>query len=436
MRVGRELSVLSRMGGQTRCLFVFSILSVIIQPTLAFSPLSPSFARPAAASYPNSVHALGARAKILRAGSGPTRHKFRFDASDAFIARPAAAQEEGAFDAATLLDDERVEKLFAWLCRAFAGDARYGNLMLAFGAVFGAEAEDTSFGDALAELKRNPGIGEALDALVQEALAKLPKEEDVPLGAPHSLRDREQGCLGAMGAGQWTGQWRTRPHALLDVREFKSVDGWAQGLPRGARRTLAKANSQSFSVTSRPIRGDTPAPHSSLAHFRCVLQHEVRLLAQSRDDFFVALQHAIGRYQNCIAQGGEIREYRDADGRVLAFAQEVTKGKVMRGQWFYSTDAGAKSFVWFHSVQELVRRAIEDEGVDFADLGPSGTDAFSELKQKYGFKSVADWHKVADYRGPFRYEFGTGGSWAELDPPDYLFEPNMLERLLRKDSRA
>ena len=31
---------------------------------------------------------------------------------------------------------------------------------------------------------------------------------------------------------------------------------------------------------------------------------------------------------------------------------------------------------------------------DFADLGPSGSDAFSELKAKYGFASVADWHTV------------------------------------------
>ncbi len=239
-----------------------------------------------------------------------------------------------------------------------------------------------------------------------------------------------------MGAGQWTGQWRTRPHALLDVRELGSVEEWAKGLPRGCRRTLAKANAQGFRVVSKPIYGDKPAPHSSLAHFRCVMEHEVRLLATSPDSFFEALQHGIGRYQNCIAQGGEIREYRDAEGRVIAFAQEVTKGRVMRGQWFYATDAGANSFVWFHSVQELVRRAIEDEQVHYADLGPSGSDAFSELKMRYGFRSVADWHMVADYRGPFRYQFGSGESWAELDPPDYLFEPNLLERMLRGKGRA
>ena len=40
----------------------------------------------------------------------------------------------------------------------------------------------------------------------------------------------------------------------------------------------------------------------------------------------------------CTSQAGEIREYRDARGKVLAFAHEATKGRVMRGQWFYSTD--------------------------------------------------------------------------------------------------
>jgi len=134
-----------------------------------------------------------------------------------------------------------------------------------------------------------------------------------------------------MGAAQWLGQWRTRPHALLDLRPFKAAaaatadnaattatpeavketlidnnavkegtgsaadantksaaeaskkkkaaaaaatptdpfEAWKKSLPRGAKRTLAKADAQDFSVTARPIRGSQPAPHSSLAHFRC-----------------------------------------------------------------------------------------------------------------------------------------------------------------------
>jgi hypothetical protein len=101
---------------------------------------------------------------------------------------------------------------------------------------------------------------------------------------------------------------------------------------------------------------------------------------------------------------GEIREYR-LDGKVIAFAHEVRKGSTIRGQWFYGTDLASTSYVWFHSVRDLVKRAIAEEGVDVVDLGPSGSDAFSELKQRYGFISVDDWPAVADYMGPFwRYD--------------------------------
>lgn len=313
-------------------------------------------------------------------------------------------QEQSVFLSATI-DDDRVDRLFAWISRAFAGDRRYNNLMLAFAAIF-ADSPPPQYA-----------------SLADEALLLLPPENKT-VGEPVSLREREKGSLGAMGAGQWTGQWRTRPHALLDVRGMSSVDDWVATLPRGVRRTLAKAEQQGFRVEARTILGGEPAPHSTLAHFRCVVEHELRLLAETPDDFFDALAQAIGRYQNCVLQAGEIRSYVDEEGRVIAFAQEATKGRVIRGQWFYATDDAASRYVWFHSVRSLVRRAIADEDVDFADLGPSGTDAFSKLKERYGFASVADWHTVADYRGPFRYgERGTGESWSELDPPDWLFEP-------------
>ena len=50
-----------------------------------------------------------------------------------------------------------------------------------------------------------------------------------------------------------------------------------------------------------------------------------------------------------------------------------------------------------------MRRAIETDGIEIVDLGPSGSDAFSALKAKYGFVSVEDWTSVADYTGPFWY---------------------------------
>jgi len=283
------------------------------------------------------------------------------------------------------MTDESVTKLFAWVSRAFAGDEEYGNIMLALLATYG-----------------NLPPGNEIMKLLDDAMAKAPLEE-TNVGQPFNRYEREDASLGAMGWAQISGRWRTRPHALLDVRNITHVDEWVSSLPRGVRRTLKKANNQNFTVTVKPIRPNEPAPHSSLAHFRCVVDHEVRIYGGSAQGFFDGIQEAIGRYMGTTRMTGTIREYRNEEGRVIAFAHEVRKGRTIRGQWFYSTSAAAKSYVWFHSVYDLVERAIEYDDVDVVDLGPSGSDAFSELKSRYGFKSVEDWPAVADYLGDFWY---------------------------------
>merc|ERR1719491_917693 len=288
------------------------------------------------------------------------------------------------------LTDARVRSLFAWVSRAFAGDDEYNNLMLAMAAIFGTNLPPNSSPIQMAN----------------QADDLLPTMEETPTGDPLPLSIRERSSLGAMGAAQWMGQFKTRPHSLLDVSNITSVDEWVKTLPRGCRRTLKKANAQNFTVTTRPIRDREPAPHSSLPHFRCVVEHEVRLITRFDDDtegFLQALSMSVGRYAETTNMAGEIQEYRNAEGRIIAFAHEIRKGRAIRGQWFYGSDEAAKSYVWFHSVQEMVRRAIEAEGVDVADLGPSGGDKFTELKAKYGFEAVDDWPAVADYTGPFFY---------------------------------
>ena len=285
------------------------------------------------------------------------------------------------------LDDEKVKTLFAWISRAFDGDERYNNLMLAIAAVFGNLPDDSK----PVEMSR-------------EALKLFPADEEALTGEPFSLYERESASLGAMGAAQWTGQWKTRPHALLSLHNLTTVEDWEKTLPRGCRRTLKRSlqENQNFTVTARPIRNDQPAPHSSLAHFRCVFEHEVRLLTYSADSFFDALAHAVSRYMGTTRMAGVIREYRCTEtGRVLAFAHEVQKGQTVRGQWFYATDEASKRYIWFHSVRSLVERAIASDVVETVDLGPSGSDDFSQLKARYGFVSVDDWPAVADYRGPF-----------------------------------
>mmetsp|Transcript_13713 Transcript_13713/g.27380 ORF Transcript_13713/g.27380 Transcript_13713/m.27380 type:complete len:386 (+) Transcript_13713:46-1203(+) len=302
----------------------------------------------------------------------------------------------------TKLDPERVTNLFAWVSRAFAGDDAYNNLM---GAVCASFSVDGSLPEE-----------SSIMSMLAEARKRLPEDaETTPGGARISRFDREQASLGAMGAAQWTGNFRTRPHALLDVREL-SYDEWFRSLPRGCRRTLKKVDPTAtgqplpFTVVERPIISGEAAPHSTLGHFRCVVEHEVRLLAgrdtEYRDaqDFLNGLSDGVSRYVGTTRMAGTIREYRDAEtGKVIAFAHEATKGRTVRGQWFYSTDEASKQYVWFHSVADLVRRAALDDGVDTVDLGPSGSDAFSELKARYGFESVVDWPAQADYMGPFVY---------------------------------
>ena len=41
---------------------------------------------------------------------------------------------------------------------------------------------------------------------------------------------------------------------------------------------------------------------------------------------------------------------------------QVRKGRVVRGQWFYASDKASRAFVWFHSVKDLVARAVADDG--------------------------------------------------------------------------
>lgn len=294
-------------------------------------------------------------------------------------------QQQLSVQVEATLDDEKIRALFAWIARAYAGDVEYNNLMIAIAAIFGNLPKDSE-----------PVL------MAGKALKFLPEDvEEKPVGEPFSLYERESHSLGAMGAAQWTGRWRTRPHALLQVQNLTRVDEWVSSLPRGCRRTIKRAvaleESGNFTVRTLPIYGDQPAPHSCLAHFRCVVEHEVRLYYAREpnadvSDFFDALGTAVGRYMGTTRMAGEIREYRNTTtGRVIALAHEVRKGRTIRGQWFYATDQAAKNYVWFHSVYDLVRRSVDANGVDVVDLGPSGSDAFSQLKEKYGFLSVEDW---------------------------------------------
>merc|ERR1712129_650758 len=134
---------------------------------------------------------------------------------------------------------------------------------------------------------------------------------------------------------------------------------------------------------------------------------------------------------------GSVREYRDINtNQVIGFAHEVGKGRTMRGQWFYCDDNAATRYVWFHSVYDLVYRSINDQRIDTVDLGPSGSDAFTELKEKYGFKSVVDWPTVADYTScDFIYEDDQNEDEMVGDKMMGMIE-KLIERQQAKNARS
>ena len=165
--------------------------------------------------------------------------------------------------------------------------------------------------------------------------------------------------LGAMGAGQWTGRWRTRPHALLDVRGYGDVDESATSLPRGRRRGRSPNRSRRPSTQDEQSHRRRRAGAALVARAAATSSSTRRGCWRSRPTpSSRRCIAAISRYMGTAQQAGVIREYRDAEtGRVLAFAHEVQKGRCMRGQWFYGTDAASKRYMWGHSVHELVRRS-------------------------------------------------------------------------------
>ena len=117
------------------------------------------------------------------------------------------------------LEERKVEALFGWVSRAFAGDERYNNLMDAFAAIFGEDAKYAS--------------------MVEQAVASLPGESD-EVGEPLPLELRERGSLGAMGAGQWTGS----PHRVVEPFSgplSDPVSGFRRPVPHAASRPPRRA---------------------------------------------------------------------------------------------------------------------------------------------------------------------------------------------------
>ena len=94
--------------------------------------------------------------------------------SSRHLASPVAQLGQREVVVSATLDEQKVEQLFAWISRAFEGDARYNNLMLAFAAIFG---------------EHEPGS--AYSRLVDDAMEQRPSDPAEPVGR---ISDRVRGC--------------------------------------------------------------------------------------------------------------------------------------------------------------------------------------------------------------------------------------------------
>ena len=122
-------------------------------------------------------------------------------------------------------------------------------------------------------------------------------------------------------------------------------------------------------------------------------------MAPTANTFINALNMAISRYMGTMRMAGSVQKYRDSGiCRVIGFVHMVAKGRALQGQWqwFYCNNNAATRHMWFHLVRDLVCSASKDGRINVVDLGPSRSNTFTELKMKYGFKSLVYWPAVSD----------------------------------------
>ena len=192
-----------------------------------------------------------------------------------------------------------------------------------------------------------------------------------------------------------TSKKKPRPHAILAVQPFGGVREWIDQLPRGPRRTLRVQTDQAFGKHAITLTTRPSAASLGYEHVRVAVAHQARLSGPARS--------ALGGVFRCLVgwlMAGVVDEYRDGDGKLLAWCQMVAKGKTIRAMWYYADPAADRHCIWFYSVRLSVARALA-LGLGHVDLGPSGSQKVAELKKSYGFDVVADWSDVLDYSGGY-----------------------------------
>ena len=371
------------------------------------------------------------------------------------------------------LTEQRTQTLFAWISCAIdeqVEDTRYDDFGLAIEAIFGRLSMPSPIQIAKNENDSSLIVEKCcmLTMLKEQAMNRQQRHSTTNNQNPKcsfslSQKKREMNSLRPLGAGQWSGQYPDKfPHSILIIDQQQhqnasvitsttrgavvtSVEDWISRLPRTCRQTIRKAKSSiliNHNLTCETKVITQTSPHATIDHFRCILEHEIRIATSNSDEdseahdgicfeyfqsFFDAVMEAMERYIISIQGCGTILEYRrrslqengttDSDDHqaVIAFCHMVGKGRTLRGQWFYASNSATKYLLWFHSIWYLVSYAFSSSktndncrhsaSITAIDLGPNGSDgrfdAHAILKAKYGFQLYEDWPDIADYRDDF-----------------------------------
>ena len=191
---------------------------------------------------------------------------------------------------------------------------------------------------------------------------------------------------------------KVKPHAICQV-ENHTYESWVNTLPRSCRATLTKQLPKCFSVERITVRQCRPSD-LGWRHLRVIYSHERR-----QYNFARAALAAVIRFLVAILMVGTVDEFYDHGGSLLAWSHGIVKGQAYRAMWFYQTKdaASRRYFLWFKTLDLAVQRSCQlPERVKFIDLGPSLNKNVTKTKEKFGFPSRHDWHKVCGYEeGPF-----------------------------------
>mmetsp|Transcript_12604 Transcript_12604/g.26598 ORF Transcript_12604/g.26598 Transcript_12604/m.26598 type:complete len:261 (-) Transcript_12604:1337-2119(-) len=215
-------------------------------------------------------------------------------------------------------------------------------------------------------------------------------------------REFSKGPMGLRSRGR-------KKHSVLCTKDLPNLEAYVKSLSSGAKRNIVKADEEltkhNIYMTSR-INTPSHACRALPALMSVILSHESR--AWGHGHWIQALLDTFVRWLCIACMVGFIDEYwidgeEGCNRKLVSFSHTVIKGNTLRGMWFYQTSGHHKKGIWFHVIKVAVERAILLRPVvQHVDIGPSraGT-SISQLKDRFGFKSIDDWAQECEYSGAY-----------------------------------